>query len=81
MKGKIVILFATLMFSGSCTSGNDDSITMGELWQWHVSTMNLLFSGYFSQLTILQVVWIIICIGGVLSGLLSIIEGILKIFD
>jgi hypothetical protein len=80
MKGKIVILFATLMFSGSCKSGNDDSITMGDLWQWHASTMNLLFSGYFSQLTILQVVWIIICIVGVLGVLSSIIEWIFDLF-
>jgi hypothetical protein len=62
MKVKIMLLFATLILSGSCKSGNDDSITMGDLWQWHLSTMTLLFSGYFSQLTILQVVWIIFCI-------------------
>jgi hypothetical protein len=75
-----MFLFTTLMLAGSCKSGSDDSITLGDLWQWHSSTMTLLFSGYFSQLTILQVVWIIFWVCIILYILFGIIGWILESF-
>lgn len=81
MKAKLIFFFVTLILTSGCTSGNDDSVTLGDLWQWHVSAWNLLFSGYFSQLTILQFVWIICGGCGTLYILFSIINWIGELFD